>query len=34
VALREPDVRLASDGKRRLSPPAWRAPGDAPDRTP
>ncbi len=34
VALREPDVRLASDGKRRLSPPSWRAPGDAPDRTP
>ncbi len=28
VALQEPDVRLAGDGKRRLSPPSWRAPGD------
>jgi 2,4-dienoyl-CoA reductase-like NADH-dependent reductase (Old Yellow Enzyme family) len=26
VAVDEPDVRLARDGKRRLSPPAWRPP--------
>jgi 2,4-dienoyl-CoA reductase-like NADH-dependent reductase (Old Yellow Enzyme family) len=26
VAVDEPDVRLARDGKRRLSPPSWRRP--------
>jgi 2,4-dienoyl-CoA reductase-like NADH-dependent reductase (Old Yellow Enzyme family) len=26
VALDEPDVRLASDGRRRLVPPSWRPP--------
>jgi hypothetical protein len=25
----EPDVRLASDGKRRLGPPSWQPPADA-----
>ena len=29
VAVDEPDVPLATDGKRRLSPPSWRVPGDA-----
>jgi 2,4-dienoyl-CoA reductase-like NADH-dependent reductase (Old Yellow Enzyme family) len=27
VGLDAPDVRLAADGRRRLGPPAWRAPG-------
>ena len=29
VAVDEPDVPLATDGKRRLSPPSWRVPDDA-----
>jgi dimethylglycine catabolism A len=29
VAVDEPDVPLATDGKRRLSPPSWRPPDDA-----
>jgi dimethylglycine catabolism A len=34
VGLDEPDVRLAADGKRRLSAPSWRPTTDAPvDRT-
>jgi dimethylglycine catabolism A len=32
VGVDEPGLRLASDGKRRLSPPSWIAPGDAPGR--
>jgi 2,4-dienoyl-CoA reductase-like NADH-dependent reductase (Old Yellow Enzyme family) len=28
VGLDEPDVRLASDGKRRLGPPSWQPPSD------
>jgi 2,4-dienoyl-CoA reductase-like NADH-dependent reductase (Old Yellow Enzyme family) len=28
VALDEPDVRLAADGKRRLGPPSWQAPAE------
>jgi 2,4-dienoyl-CoA reductase-like NADH-dependent reductase (Old Yellow Enzyme family) len=29
VGVDAPDVRLAADGKRRLSPPSWRPPDDA-----